>query len=404
MDIGLIQLAFWLAAIVLAYVYVGYPLLLALVAGPGKRESPSLPVSADLPRVTLLISAYNERSVIEQKIQNSLALDYPRNHLSVVVVSDCSDDGTDDVVLRYAPQGIQLVRSSTRLGKTAGLNLGVKYASGDILIFSDANAMYQPDAPRFLTRHFADPRVGYVVGNARYLDASNPSASADSEGLYWKLETWMKKKESLFGSVVGGDGAIYAIRRELYSPLRNTDINDFLNPLQIIVRGYRGVYEPSAICFEEAGDTFEKEFRRKVRIVSRSLHALRRAPRVLLPWIQPKHWLSLLSHKVLRWFAPAFLIILLVASLLLWSHPFYRLAACTQVAFYLLAVIGWICPPRSTVLRLVSLPYYFCLVNAASLLGIFNCFSGSLMPTWQTIRQSPAPPSDKPVKLAKRGS
>jgi cellulose synthase/poly-beta-1,6-N-acetylglucosamine synthase-like glycosyltransferase len=381
---------------------VGYPLLPAIVARPNNDDP--LPVSHDLPLVTLLVSAYNERSVIDEKIQNSLALDYPRNHLSIVVVSDFSDDGTDDIVLRYTSQGVRLVRSTARLGKTAGLNLGVQQASGDILIFSDANAMYQPDAIRLLTHHFADPRVGYVVGNARYLDASSPNASAESEGLYWKLETWMKKRESHFGSVVGGDGAIYAIRRELYSPLRSTDINDFLNPLQIIVRGYRGVYEPSAICFEEAGDTFEKEFRRKVRIVSRSLNAVRRAPRVLLPWTQPKHWLSLVSHKILRWFAPLLLIILLTASLLLRSHPFYRLAAFAQMAFYALAVVGWMRRSRLILPRLLSLPYYFCLVNAASLLGIFNCLSGSLSPTWQTIRQNSPSPSDEPVEFAKKGS
>jgi len=401
-DTALFQFIFWLAAAVIAYVYIGYPLLLAILARPCKKVFPQS--SDNLPFVTLLISAYNERNVIEDKIKNSLALDYPRNWFHILVISDCSDDGTDDIVLRYAQQGVQLVRSSERLGKTEGLNLGVKHASGDTLIFSDANAMYQADAIRLLVRHFCDPAVGYVVGNARYLESSSQSASAESEGLYWKLETWMKEKESEFGSVVGGDGAIYAIRRELYSPLRSTDINDFLNPLQIIVQGYRGVYEPSAICFEEAGDTFEKEFRRKVRIVSRSLNAVRRVPRVLLPWTQPRHWLSLLSHKILRWFAPVSLLVLLAANLSLWSRPFFRFTACLQLAFYFLAVIGWVSRSRVAIPRFLSLPHYFCLVNAASLLGIFNCFSGSLTPTWQTIRQGTAPHSDESVRLVKRGS
>ncbi len=402
MDTGLLQFVFWVAAAVVAYVYIGYPLLLAILARPRKKTFPS--VADNLPFVTLLISAYNERSVIEDKIKNSLALDYPQKRLGILVISDCSDDGADDIVLRYASKGVQLVRSSERLGKTEGLNLGVKHASGDILIFSDANAMYQAGAIRFLVCHFSDPGVGYVVGNARYLEGSSQSASAESEGLYWKLETWMKEKESEFGSVVGGDGAIYAIRRELYSPLRSTDINDFLNPLQIIVRGYRGVYEPSAICFEEAGDTFEKEFRRKVRIVSRSLNAVRRAPRVLLPWTQPRHWLSLFSHKILRWFAPVFLLVLLAASLSLSPQPFFLTTACIQLAFYLLAMIGLVSRSRFAIPRFLSLPYYFCLVNAASFLGIFNCFSGSLTPTWQTIRQGTSPHSDESVQLAKRGS
>jgi cellulose synthase/poly-beta-1,6-N-acetylglucosamine synthase-like glycosyltransferase len=399
---GQLQLIFWLAGVIVAYVYVGYPFVLAIVARH-RREVPSGAGHA-LPSVTLLISAYNERIVIEEKIKNSLALDYPGNFLSIIVISDCSDDGTDEIVLRYAPRGVQLVRSSVRLGKTAGLNLGVRATSSDILIFSDANALYKADAVRLLVRHFVEPGVGYVVGRARYVEDTSRTASAQSEGLYWKLETWMKQRESEFGSVVGGDGAIYAIRRELYAPLRNTDINDFLNPLQIIVRGYRGVYEVSAICFEEAGDTFEKEFRRKVRIVSRSLNALRRAPRVLLPWTQPRHWFSLCSHKILRWFAPAFLLVLLPANLALWSLPFYRVTACLQVVFYLLALIAWLSRTPAALPRLLYLPYYFCLVNLASLLGVLNCFFGSLSPTWQTVRQDSSTPSDESVQLAKRGS
>jgi len=352
----------------------------------------------------MLISAYNERGVIEGKIQNTLALDYPPDLLTNLIVSDCSDDGTDEIVLRYASQGVQLVRLSERLGKSIGLNLGVQKAAGEILIFSDANAIYQPDAIGLLVRHFSDPRVGYVVGNARYTERSSKTASEASEGLYWKLETWLKEKESDFGSVVGGDGAIYAMRRELYTPLRLTDINDFLNPLQIIVRGYRGVYEPSAICFEEASDTFEKEFRRKVRIVSRSLNAVRRAPRVLLPWTQPRHWLALISHKILRWFAPLFLFIALIANLTLWPSPFYRVTACLQLGFYLLAAIGWAVESRGAAPRFLYLPYYFSLINWASMLGIFKCLTGSLTPTWQTIRQDTPAHSDESVQFVKKRS
>lgn len=402
MDMRITQFIFFFAASVVAFAYIGYPLFLAILPRSPERLFPE--TSGNLPLVTLLISAYNERKVIENKIKNSLSLDYPRERLRVLVISDCSDDGTDDIVHRYAPQGVKLLRSPARLGKSLGLNLGVQHASGEVLIFSDANAIYQPDSVRFLVRHFSDPQVGYVVGSARYLKSSSPRAAAESEGLYWKVETWMKERESEFGSVVGGDGAIYAIRRELYFPLRSTDISDFLNPLQIIVRGYRGVYEPRAVCFEEAGDTFEKEFRRKVRIVSRSVNALRRAPRVLLPWTQPKHWFSLFSHKILRWFAPAFLLLFLAANLALWGLPLYRVAAGLQLAFYLLALVGWAKRSLLGISRFLSLPYYFCMVNFASLLGIFHCFKGSLSPTWQTIRHDSTPIADEPVQLVKRDS
>jgi cellulose synthase/poly-beta-1,6-N-acetylglucosamine synthase-like glycosyltransferase len=384
-----LETLFWTCAGLVAFIYAGYPLLLSLLARwlpQGARTE-----SWQLPRVSLIISAFNEQSVMEEKLLNTLKLDYPPGQLEVLGVSDCSDDRTDDIVRSFSSAGVRLVRQAERLGKSAGLNLGVPLASGEIIVFSDANALYQPDALRHLVKHFSDPRVGYVVGNARYTERAGLAPSAESEGLYWKLETWLKQKESGFGSVVGGDGAIYAIRRELFAPLRATDINDLLNPLQIIARGYRGVYEPSAVCYEEAGDSFEKEFRRKVRIVSRSLNAVRRAPVVLLPWTQFRHWFCLVSHKLLRWFASVFLLTMFVSSLLLWQSWIYRLAAILQLSFYVLAAAAWAIGSRRSASKLLYLPYYFCLVNLASLVGIVEFLSGSLSPTWQTVRQeSPA--------------
>jgi cellulose synthase/poly-beta-1,6-N-acetylglucosamine synthase-like glycosyltransferase len=386
----------WFAELALAvslgaslYVYLGYPLLLFLAArlAPVKHRV----AENTLPRVTILISAFNEREVIKEKIENSLFLDYPRDLLEIAVISDASDDGTDDIVRGFAVRGVKLFRQEARLGKSVGLNLGVAMTAGEIILFSDANAIYSPDAVRMLVRHFADPQVGYAVGNARYRESSDQKASAQSEGLYWKLETWLKTKESIWGSVVGGDGAIYAIRRELYTPLLPTDINDFLNPLQIIVHGYRGIYEPAAVCFEDAGESFEKEFQRKVRIISRSLNAVRRAPRATLPWTQPRHWFSLVSHKILRWLVPVFLICALVSNLALYRNPFFMVLAAVQVLSYLMALMGFVFRRRPGLIGIFRIPYYFCLVNLASLIGIFKFLSGSLSPTWQTIRQSDSP-------------
>lgn len=396
------EATFFFSVGLLFYVYFGYPVFLFLFSRPRSDWNQLSPL-AQPPRVSLLISAYNERSVIADKIRNSLELDYPPGLLEVIIISDCSDDGTDEIVREFVSKGVRLVRQTERLGKSAGLNLGVSRSSGDILVFSDANAIYQPDAILQLVRHFHSAKVGYVVGNARYVDAANQQASAESEGLYWKLETWLKEKESDFGSVVGGDGAIYAIRRNLFSPLLPTDINDFLNPLQIISRGYRGVYEPRAVCYEEAGDSFDKEFRRKVRIVSRSFNATRRAPAVLLPWVQPRHWFSLISHKVLRWFAAFFMMLALISALALSAWPFFCVAFFLQLAFYLLAAVGWMLEKRARAPKIFYLPYYFCLVNLAALLGIARFFGGSLSPTWQTVRSDSAPPApDTAVSLAKK--
>jgi len=375
----------WVCGALLFYIYFGYPILLGFLArfAPLARKE----FKAPDPTVTLLISAYNESPVIAEKLENSLSMDYPNQLLEIMVVSDCSEDGTDQIAERYAKRGVRLIRQARRLGKTAGLNLAVPQANGRILVFSDANALYLRDAIRQLVRHFSDPGVGYVVGNARYVERASASQAADAEGLYWKLETWLKRKESLFGSVVGGDGAIYAIRREMYSPLLPTDINDFLNPLQIIHRGYRGVFEPGAVSYEETAESFVKEFRRKVRIVSRSLNALWRIPGVLNPFCEPRHWMLLVSHKLLRWFAPVFMILLFAASLLLWRFPFYRAAALLQVAFYALALAGWMLQQRQNTWMIFSLPFYFCLVNLASLIGCVKCLRRDLAATWIPPRE-----------------
>jgi cellulose synthase/poly-beta-1,6-N-acetylglucosamine synthase-like glycosyltransferase len=383
---GIFESVFWTCFALLVYIYFGYPFLLTLLA----RFSKKPPAVPDLPppSVTLLISAYNECQVISAKLANALALEYPADRLEIMVISDASDDGTDEIVQQYPHWGVRLVRQQPRMGKTAGLNLGVSQAKGQILVFSDANALYQPDALRRLVRHFSNPRVGYVVGNARYSEKGVASSSAESEGLYWKLETYLKKKESDFGSVVGGDGAIYAIRRELYSPLLPTDINDFLNPMQIVARDFLGVFEPAAICYEEAADSFDREFRRKVRIISRSLNALRRIPSVLNPFRNSRHWFMLVSHKLLRWFAPVFMILLFTASLFLWRFPVYRLAALLQSVFYGMALVGWRWQSQHRLGKIFSLCFYFCLVNLASLVGCSKCLRGDLVGQWTPPRHN----------------
>lgn len=392
-------IVFWLSCATLVYVYMGYPLFLFLFATSKQKKAP--PQSSPLPSVTLLISAFNERAVIAQKLLNSLSIDYPRGLLQILVVSDGSDDGTDVIVGDFAQKGVQLVRQAERRGKSCGLNLGFREATGDILVFSDANAIYAPDALKHLVAHFSAPQTGYVVGNARYLQDRGSVPSADSEGLYWRFETWLKQLESAFGSVVGGDGALYAMRRELYEDLRPTDINDLLHPLQIILKGYRGLYEPAAVCYETAADSFAKEFRRKVRIVSRSFNAVLRAWPVLLPWSQFRHWICLVSHKLLRWFTPFFLVSLMVASLLLWRIGFYRGIFFLQISFYALALLGSFAKVREW--RFFYLPFYFCVVNAASLLGLLKSFSGSLSSTWQTVRHDENGKPEAAVPAARRG-
>lgn len=375
--------AFWILAGLIAYVYAGYPILLWLLNALGLGRP--VVVGAGEPVITLLISAFNEATVIAEKISNSLALDYPMDKLEIIVISDCSDDGTDEVVLAFNLPNVKLLRMPERGGKTLGLNAALKVARGEIIVFSDANAMYQPQALRNLIRNFTDRRVGAVVGESTYADANGNAQ--ENESLYWKYETGIKALETRIGSVVGGDGAIYAIRKELYRDMRADALSDFVNPMQVVMGGYRCIYEPAAICVEEAADNLDKEFRRKVRIVNRAWRALWSMPVMLNPFKYGFFAIEMISHKLLRWLIPAFLVGLFVVNLgLLSQGGIYAFAFWLQVVLYVCALLGYLQRRSNSMPRLLAVPYYFCLVNYASARGIIEAYRGKTYTTWNTPR------------------
>lgn len=379
-------LAFWIFLALVVYVYVGYPLLLALIRILVRRHP--VRTGDEEPHVTLVVSAFNEAPVIAEKIENCLRLDYPQELRQVIVISDASDDGTDGIVTSYASRGVELLRMASRGGKTLGLNAALQRARGEIVVFSDANAMYDRDAIRKLVRNFADPRVGAAIGESVYVPAQVESER--SEGLYWRYETLIKRLESALGSVVGGDGAIYAIRRALYSPMQAEALSDFVNPLLIRQAGYRCIYEPEARSREHAADNFDKEFRRKVRIVNRAWRALFDHVELLNPLRFGFFSFQLFSHKLLRWLVPALLAALFSSNLVIvGAHPIYQLALAGQGAFYLLAIAGHVVRHRASLPALLAIPYYFCLVNAASAIGILDAFRGRTYTTWTTARAPP---------------
>ncbi len=318
--------------------------------------------------------------MIEGKITNALALDYPANLLEIVVVSDASSDGTDRIVRRFAGAGVRLFRQADRRGKTAGLNAVMPTLGGDVVVFSDANALYTTDAIRMLVRNFADPQVGCVTGEARYLKGNRSTADV-SERAYWSYEIAIKRLETALWSMVGGDGAIYAIRRPLWRALPEDAINDFLNPLQIVGAGWRGVYEPEAICHEETAAGIGREWKRRVRIVSRSWRAVFQAGRVLNPFRVGLFAWCLLSHKVLRWFSGLFLGLAIagitVASVShgVWPH----LLSFTAIGLAVGLTMGW---SR----RAAAFASYFVVINAASFVGLVRGTFGSVSGVWATPR------------------
>lgn len=379
----LLEIVFWSSVAVVAYVYAGYPLALLALAR-GRRSRPGEPPER-FPSITLIISVFNEESCIAAKLDNCLELDYPADRLEILVVSDASTDRTDAIAEGYAEKGIRLLRMEHRGGKTLGLNAAVERAGSEIVVFSDANAMYRPDSLRALVAPFSDPGVGAVIGESGYVEPD--SDAGRSESLYWRYETAIKALESRNGSVVGGDGAIYAVRRSLYRPMNADAISDFVNPLQVVRAGYRCVYEPSALSWEETAGGFAKEFRRKVRIVNRAWRALMSMTDLLNPFRYGWFAWQLVSHKLLRWLVPVFLLVAFVANaFLLREHVVYTVTFAAQALFYGLAGFGAVLRGRDHLAMPLYIPYYFCLVNLASARGILEAYRGTTYTTWSTAR------------------
>jgi cellulose synthase/poly-beta-1,6-N-acetylglucosamine synthase-like glycosyltransferase len=368
------------------YVYVGYPIILQLLNILLKTKSARQDEML-IPEVSLIISCYNEIDVIKEKIENSLAIDYPKDKLSIIIVSDGSDDGTDEIAKQYSTEGIVLIRQEGRLGKTSAINLAMKQVTSEIVVFSDANAMYETDAIKKLVRNFADETVGYVVGAALYTDGKT-SAAAASEDIYWRYEIKLKTLESKLHSVVGGDGAIYAIRRELFIELDAKDINDFVNPLQIIAQGYRGIFDPEANCLEETAGDFSKEAKRKQRIVNRSFRGLMKVREVMNPFKFGFFSFEVISHKLLRWLIPIFIVSFAFGSLFLayQSIHTFQIVTLLGIIFLWLAQIGFLKSRDKHSSPIFFIPYYFLMVNYYSLVGVITALAGNIQVTWSTPR------------------
>jgi cellulose synthase/poly-beta-1,6-N-acetylglucosamine synthase-like glycosyltransferase len=383
-----VTFVFWFSGFFIFYSYLGYPLLLEILSLFKSAVRPAKRPYAQ-PPVTLLISAYNEEAVIEEKLLNSLASNYPRSLLEIVVVSDGSTDSTCDIVSRYAHQGVKLRHYEGRMGKTACLNRAVPRAEGEIVVFSDANSLYDKEAIRELVKNFSDDRIGFVTGRTLYVSADAKGAAA-SIGLYSKIEQWIKTLESEIGSCIGADGAIFAVRKELYQPLKAYDINDFVIPLVVIEQGYRGKLENGAFCYEETAGAAKKEFRRQVRITNRTIRAIVNRLYLLNPFGYGLLAFELCSHKVCRLLVPFVMLILLVTDLILsLTDEFYYFTFCAQLLFYLLGGFNYLSfkSKFSFLSRMSSLAHTFIMTNFAILSGWIKYLKGEASVVWVPSRQ-----------------
>jgi cellulose synthase/poly-beta-1,6-N-acetylglucosamine synthase-like glycosyltransferase len=367
------QLIFWIAVALPVYAFAGYPiLLLGLRLVIRRKKTPVLPVI--LPRVSLLIPAYNEARVMARKILNSLALDYPPGRIEIVVVSDGSSDGTAAIAEQM---GVRVLALPGNRGKVAALNAAVPELRGEIVVFSDASAMLAPDAVRRLVENFADPAVGAASGRYRVVKPNEVNIGAP-EDLYWKYEAFLKIQESRLGSTLGAHGHLHAIRRELYPfPPAETINDDYVIPLAALAAGLRAVYEPAAVVFEEAQEM--TGFKRRIRIVAGNLQQLRHLGQFLTPW-QPLALFFFLSHKVIRLLVPFAMLAALAANLFLLGRGEYRVLLGAQFLFYSLAAIGLTGRLRPRALRL---PFYFCMVNSAAFFGLYHALTRRRGMAWK---------------------
>ena len=360
-----LEFVFWFSILMLVYVYIGYPCLVYLISQWFGRPVCKQDIE---PSVSVVISAYNEQEIIEATVENKLAQDYPPDKLDILVVSDGSTDDTDqqikDLCKRY-PGRIKLLRQA-RAGKTSALNMAFNETHSEIIVFSDANSIYSENAIRLLVSNFADPAVGYVTGSMVYVNKEE-SATAEGCSSYMRYENFLRGVETGVGSVVGVDGGIDAIRKELFSPMRADQLPDLVLPLKVVSQGYRVVYEPSAILREPALEHGDDEYRMRVRVSLRALWALWDMRHLFNVFRYGLFSVQLLSHKLLRYTAFLFLFGAAASNLILATDStLYQFTLVAQAGFYALAIRGLGKSRAGERSRIGYMPYYFMLLNLAS--------------------------------------
>lgn len=388
-------LILWLSFAAFLWTYFGYPLVMYLRA---KQAPPtSKPQHTELPTLTMLIPAHNEADVIRRKLDNCTTLDYPTDKLEILVIDDGSTDGTPEIVREYADRGITLIQQPERGGKMAAVNTGFSRASGDIVVLSDASPSYEAQSLQILARRFIDSTVGVVVGTLAVWDST--SAVAKPAGLYWRYEAALRRWESRTGSTVAVHGNMFAIRRPLFRPLQSGTINDeFSIAMEVLRQGYRVVYEPDAISYDDASSNMGDEFNRRARINAGRFQALFSAGYLNAPTLELRY--RLFSHKLLRPLTPVLMLLILVMNILiaLINPPvtgtlltdlfglrgiWVWIILGAQVLFYVLAFAGWQLEKVGRKNRLLNVIYYFTSSNLAALVGLWRWLRGSQRVTWQ---------------------
>ncbi len=383
------QVLFWIALFLLFYTYIGYGLLLLLYNALFKKKA--LIDESGLPAVTFIVPAYNEGGIIRQKIENTLALDYPANKISFLLITDGSTDETPEII--KAHPRLRLLHQTKREGKSAALNRAMQTVQTPVVVFSDANTMVHPQSLRKLVRHYADESVGGVSGEKRI--ASGPaSAVGFGERLYWQYESLLKKAASDFYTIVGAAGELFSIRTKLFQPLNNEIIlDDFVVSARICLQGYRFLYEPEAFGVEGSSETVGEERKRKVRISAGCYQSLVALPALLNGVKHLRLSFQYVSHRVLRWVVcPLALPLVFFSNLFLYAHTdstFYAFCFGCQCLFYFLALIGWLLSAKKPVAKVFLLPFYFLFMVLSQYAGLYRFVTRRQPAVWEKVRRRP---------------
>jgi len=370
------------------YAYIGYGIFLYLllkIRGNYKQiEAPQ----EYCPAISLIVPCFNEDGYILEKVVNSKALDYPADKLQLIFISDGSSDKTAEMLSRQT--GILHLHEDKRSGKAAAMNRAMKYAAGEIVVFCDANTDLNPEALALLSKHYADPEVGGVTGEKRIQAKAESGASEAGEGLYWKYESFLKKADSRLYTVVGAAGELMSYRKSLYEALEpDTLLDDFMQSMRIVLKGYRIVYEPGAMATETASANVKEELKRKIRICAGGWQSMLRLGPAFNPFRNLTVAFAFISHRVLRWSIAAFALpLIFILNALLLGDSLWNALFLAQLLFYAAALLGWYYENKGIRWKALYVPYYFFIMNLAVFLGLKRFIKGEQSALWERAKRA----------------
>ncbi len=384
---------FWVCLFIIFYTFFGYGLFLFAIVKLKKlfKKPFQFSMDADLPTVSLLIAAFNEEDIIEEKIKNCLALDYPKEKLQIIFITDGSSDGTPNLVAKY-PE-VTLLHEDIRAGKMAAIKRAIPLITNEITVFTDANTFLNDKAIKELVKHYQNPKVGAVAGEKRIMVAQSADASAAGEGFYWKYESTLKKWDYELYSNVGAAGELFSIKTALYPPVESdTIVDDHMIAMRIAEKGYIIAYEPNAYALESSSANTKEELKRKIRIAAGGIQSIFRLKKSANPFHNPILTFQYISHRVLRWTITPWLMVfvLLLNVAICFSYPgliLYQIVLVLQLLFYIAAVIGAVLESKSIKIKVLFIPFYFCMMNYATIAGTFRYFKGKQSAAWEKSKR-----------------